>query len=125
MIDVNISRRGFLKGSGAVLVGTLAATSGAIAAVAPSQNWALELQQLDAHEGKTLLRFTRHLYPHDTLDDAVYALVVKDLDTAAAAADVHELLSGGVAGLDEAAGGDWLALSEAKQFEYVKAIEGT
>lgn len=125
MTDTAISRRGFLKGSGAVLMGTLAATSGAIAVLAPSRSWALELKGLDAREGKTLLRFTRHLYPHETLDDAVYALVVKALDTAASEPQVQQLLSNGVEDLHEAAGGNWLALSEAEQLEYVKAIEGT
>lgn len=126
MSDAAISRRAFLQGSGAVLMGTLAATSGAIALLAPSRSWALELQHFDAHQGKTLLQFTRHLYPHKTLDDAVYALVVKDLDAAAASdAAQDELFANGVKRLDDATGGDWLAAGESDQLEQVKAMDGT
>lgn len=125
MSNPAISRRTFLKGSGSVLMGTLAVTSGPIAMLAPSASWALPLNKLSTHEGKTLLRFTRHLYPHKTLEDAVYALVVKDLDTAAGDPAVHGLLSAGVRNLDGAAGGDWLALGESDQFLYVEALEGT
>lgn len=121
-----ISRRTFLKGSGSMLVGTLAVTGGPIAMLAPSTSWALELKKLNTHEGKTLLRFTRHLYPHDTLEDAVYALVVKDLDaTAADDPAVRELLRAGVRNLNGAAGGDWLALNENDQFLYVDSLQGT
>lgn len=125
MPELSISRRTFLKGGGAILVGTLAATSGAIALLAPSRCWALELSGIDTREGKTLLQFTRLLYPHDTLDDAVYALVVKDLDTAASEPAVRQLLTEGVEALDNSAGGDWLALSEAEQLVHVKTMADT
>ena len=81
---------------------------------------------LSAEQGKTLLRLARHIYPHDTLEDAVYALVVKDLDaTAQAAAPDRELLTQGIADLDTAAGGNWLALSEAEQFDHVTSVAQT
>jgi len=35
---------------------------------------------LDEATGRALLKFARHLYPHDTMEDAVYAMVVKALD---------------------------------------------
>src|SRR5699024_8572628 len=112
MPDTKTTRRGFLQGSGCLLMGTLAVTSGSIAMLAPSRSWAVELSTLNEHQSKTLLRFTRHLYPHDTLEDAVYALVVKDLDAAATDdPDVRQLLSNGIRRLDGAAGGDWLGLS--------------
>lgn len=126
MSDTVLSRRRFLAASGGVLMGTLAASSGAIALLAPSRSWALETQSLDTHQAKTLLQFSRHLYPHKTLDDAVYALVVKDLDTAAAAdPQVRQLLIDGVAELDEKSKGDWLATGEGAQFARVKALEGS
>lgn len=121
-----VSRRGFLKGTGSLIVGTLAVTSGAIAALAPTRTWALELSRLDAHQGKTLLRFTRYLYPHETLDDAAYALVVKSLDEEAAGqASVRALLDEGIARLDADAGDQWLKLGRERQFAAVKALEGT
>lgn len=124
MPDIKTTRRGFLQGSGSLLMGTLALTSGAIAMLAPSRSWAVELSTLNDHQGKTLLRFTRHIYPHDTLEDAVYALVVKDLDAAAVDnPDVRQLLQAGVRRLDGAAGGNWLELSEDEQFLYVDALQ--
>ena len=75
---IKLTRRELLKGTG-VLTGTLALSS-TLAMFAPSRVWALELQGLNTHQGDVLLAFTRQLYPHATLDNAVYALVVKDLD---------------------------------------------
>lgn len=126
MSDIALSRRRFLATSGGVLVGTLAATSGALALLTPGRSWAVELKSLNTHQSKTLLQFTRYLYPHETLDDAVYALVVKDLD--AAAVDdtaAHKQLVDGVANLDDATDGNWLAADDKARFAQVKAIEGT
>ncbi len=126
MSEPSVSRRSFLKSSGAVLVGTLVMSTGPISLLAPSKTWALELTGLSEHEGATLLRFSRHLYPHDTLEDAVYALVIKDLDTAAAADPATStLLTEGVSKLDELAGGNWLELDENEQFVHVKSLEAT
>ena len=126
MSELTVSRRNFLKSSGAVLVGTLAAATGPISLLAPSKTWALELNKLSEKQGATLLRFARHLYPHDTLEDAVYALVVKDLDKAAAAdTATAKLLADGVSKLDELAGGNWGELNENEQFKHVKSLEGT
>jgi hypothetical protein len=120
-----LSRRQFLKGTG-VIIGTLWASSSALIALAPSRAWALELKSLDDHTGKTLLTLTRRIFPHDKLDDAVYALVVKDLDVEAAGAPASkDLLSDGVAALDKAAGGDWLGLAPDKQSDIVKSMAGS
>jgi len=116
------SRREFLKGTG-VLVGTLWASSTGLITLAPSRVWALELKALDERTGKDLLAFTRQIFPHDKLDDAVYALVVKDLDAeAAGSADVKKLLTEGAAGLDKAAGGDFAAAPKAKQAEITASL---
>jgi hypothetical protein len=120
-----LSRRDFLKGTG-VLVGTLWTTSAALIALAPSRVWALELKALDERTGNDLLAFARQIFPHAKLDDAVYALVVKDLDTeAAGSADVKKLLTEGAAGLDKAAGGDFAAASKAKQAEITGSLSKT
>lgn len=121
-----IPRRRFLQGSGAFIFGTLAIATGPIALLAPTRVWALELSNFDEHQGQALLQFTRHLYPHKTLEDAVYALVVKDLDASAGQdAAVRQLLADGVSELDKAAGGDWLAADEAKRLAQVQAMAGT
>lgn len=126
MSDHAVSRRAFLRAGGAVLTGTLASTSGVLALIAPSTSWALELEALDAHQAATVLQFTRHVFPHDRLDDAVYALVVKDLDAGAAEdPTTRRMLIDAVRRLDEASGGEWLSRSAAEQFVQVQAMEAT
>ena len=119
-----LTRRQFLKGSG-VLFGTIAIGS-PLAMLAPSPAWALELKALDSRSGETLLKFGRTLYPHETLPDAVYALLVKDLDAMAGAdPKLAEQLRQGVLELDQAAGGAFSKASAAKQMAAVRALEGT
>jgi len=119
------SRREFLKGTG-VLVGTLWASSTALISLTPSRVWALELKALDERTGKVLLVFTRQILPHAKLDDAVYALVVKDLDAEAAGnVEAKNLLTEGAAGLDKAAGGDFAAAAPQKQSEITASVAKT
>ncbi len=121
--EFDMTRRDFLGAAGA-LGGLLWASSSALLAVAPSRSWALPMATLETHVGDVLLKLTRHILPHATLDDAVYALVVKDLDAAAADSATKFLLSEGVAALDGAAKGDWLALPADKQLAAVHDIAG-
>ena len=121
-----ISRRHFLKTGSGVLMGTLAASSGVLATLAPSRSWALTLNSLSNVEGNKILKVTRGIFPHDTLDDAVYALVVKDLDTAAANdAGVASLLRDGLKQLDESASGDWAGLDYLARENLVIKMAGT
>lgn len=119
------SRRDFLKQGSGLIIGVLAFSSGPIALVAPSRVWALELSALDETSGKVLLSFARHLYPHDDMEDAVYAIVVKALDKDAADPAVRKLLTDGVDALDRAAGGKWAAVPPDRQLVAVKALEGS
>lgn len=122
IVPSGVTRRHFLSSS-SVLVGTLWASSAALIALAPSQLWALELKTLDERIGRVLLGVTREIFPHEKLDDAVYALVVKALDEAAGTtAPDHDLLKLGVAALDQAAGGDWLALAPTARLAAVTKI---
>ena len=119
-----LARREFLKGSG-VLMGTLASGS-MLAALAPSTVWAVELKVLTKVEGEALMKMGRTLYPHAKLPDAVYALLAKDMDAAAAGdAATAKMLRDGVAGLDQAVGGKFAKATDAKRLVAVKAIEGT
>jgi hypothetical protein len=121
-----ITRRHFLKTGSGVLMGTLAAGSGVLATLAPSRSWALTMSALSDSEGRKLLMVTRGIFPHDTLDDAVYALVVKDLDAAAAKdAGVASLLRDGLQELDKMASGDWAGLDYTARENLVIKMAGT
>lgn len=123
-LNIPLSRRNLLKGTG-VITGTLALSS-VLSALAPSRAWALELGTLNRHQGEVILAFTRHLYPHPGLEDAVYALTVKSLDGKAAADPaVQQTLMDGVRRLDAIAGSDWLKRSSALQAVDVEAMEGS
>jgi len=122
-LDLPLVRRDFLKGSG-VLVGRLAAGS-PLLALAPSAVWAVELKTLSKAEGQTLMKMGRTLYPHKKLPDAVYALLAKDLDGAAADAATAKMLREGCAALDKAAGGSFVKASDAKRLAVVKGMEGS
>lgn len=122
--SIRLTRRSLLKGAG-VLTGTLAFSS-VLAVLAPSRAWALEMAVLNVHQGAVILAFTRHLYPHPQLDDAVYALVVKALDQKAQnnPGDQQTLLMG-VKRLDDIAGNDWLKRSAALQAVDVESMQAT
>lgn len=117
MSTPNLSRRVFLKASGGVLAGTLAFVNGPIALLAPSRSWAMPLDSLSSRQGEVLLAVTRQIFPHPKLEDAVYAHVVKSLDRKAAGGALGKILADGIAKLDAAGGGDWLALDDKKQLE--------
>ncbi|HET9976323.1 MAG TPA: twin-arginine translocation signal domain-containing protein [Burkholderiaceae bacterium] len=122
-LGLPLARREFLKGSG-ILMGTIAAGS-ALAALAPSTAWAVELKTLSTAEGAALMKMGRVLYPHKKLPDAVYALLAKDLDGKAGGdAATAKLLKDGIAALDGAAGGSFVKASAKKQLEVVKAMQG-
>ncbi len=123
-VDLPLARREFLRGSG-ILMGTIAASS-VLATLAPSPVWAVELTALSKAEGQALMALGRTLYPHKKLPDAVYALLAKDLDAAAAKSpDTAKMLKDGIAALNQATGGSFAKASDAKRKAAVKAIEGT
>jgi hypothetical protein len=120
-----LSRRDMLRRTAAVLTGTIAATS-ALATLAPTRVWALELHTLSQADGETLLAFGQTLYPHATLPTAVYALLVKDLDAAAATDPAKAaLLHDGTASLNGAAGGNFVAATPAARLAAATSIEKT
>ncbi len=118
------TRRELLKSTG-LLTGTLALSS-LLAGLAPGRAWALDLGTFSSHQGAVILAFSRHLYPHPTLDDAVYALVVKDLDSQAASDHaVQQIVLSGVRQLDQIGGGDWLKRPPALQLVDVESMQDT
>jgi hypothetical protein len=78
-----LDRRDFLHATTGVLTGLLAAGS-PLASLAPTRAWALDLMALTTQEGATLFTAARTIAPHDKLEDAAYALVIRAIDTACA-----------------------------------------
>src|SRR5580700_6862501 len=93
-------RRSFVRAVG-VLTGVIA-LGHPLAALLPSRTWAVELRVLSSTEAAALLAMIRTIAPHDTLDDAAYALVVNAVDVdAAGSAKARTDLKAGVASLGD------------------------
>jgi hypothetical protein len=114
----SIARRDFLA-AGGVLTGLLAA-GGPLALIAPSRVWAVELNVLTSAEGARLLSVARTIAPHDRLEDAAYAIVVKAVD-ATMALDEHlrSVVTSGLAQLGEA----FSDQTEASRVQALKTME--
>jgi hypothetical protein len=115
-----IPRRDFLGASG-VLTGLIAAGS-PLALLAPSRAWAIDLKVLSSTEGATLMAVARTIAPHDKLDDAAYALVIRSVDADAAKdAQLLGMLRDGIRQLGPA----FASAAEATRVQSLKAIETT
>jgi hypothetical protein len=111
-------RRSFVRAVG-VLTGVIALGS-PLAALLPSRVWALELRVLTSAEAAALLAMIRTIAPHDTLDDAAYALVVNAVDgDAAGSAGVRADLKTGIASLGEG----FALMPEEARVQRLKQIE--
>ena len=124
-----LTRRSFLRGT-AVLTGTIASGT-LLATLAPSRTWAAEMRVFDGPEAAKLLRLTQVIFPHENMPEAINALAVVDLDTAAfgdagmADTPMAKALRDGLVRLDEEAGGDWMAAGPNAQLAAVEAIVDT
>lgn len=99
-----VSRRGFLKGSGAATAGLVALSAGAGFIAAADGAWALGVKNLKPETMQTLVQLARDIYPHDHLADRFYAAAVATYDEKAGAdAALKKLIEDGVAGLNSAA----------------------
>src|SRR5260370_22956969 len=119
-----MKRREFLQKSVIVVAGAAAAASG-VTVVGYADQWA-GLKSLNAHEGETLLKMSRQIYPHDRLDDSYYLKVVQDLDSEAGTTpDTAKLLHDGVANLDQAPNAKFITQSSDDQIAALKKVERT
>ena len=119
-MTVPLDRREFLHKTG-ILTGVLAAGS-PLALLAPSRAWAVDLTSLTSAEGTTLLAAARTIAPHDKLEDAAYAFVIRALDSAAAKdGALRKQLKDGVAGL----GAGFATAAENQRVEALRKIEPT
>ena len=116
-----LNRRELLKTTTGLLTGYIVAGS-SLALIAPGRAWAVDLAALSSSEGFTLLSMARTIAPHDKLDDAAYALVIKALDTDAAKdPNILKMIKEGVATL----GAGFAATSESERVEALKKIESS
>jgi len=109
-----VDRRTFLRltGGAAAAAAMISAGVSLVSLPAEAGLWGLELKALTEHEGMTLLKAARTIFPHRTLADVYYAGVVKALDEdAQKSPDTARLLKDGVAALDKAVGVKWIDLS--------------
>lgn len=113
-----IPRRTFLAASG--IVSGLLAAGGSLSLIAPGRAWALEMKALTSSQGIALMSVARTIAPHDGLEDAAYALVVKAVDAAAAADEhIHTLVASGLAGLGES----FASQTQAARIAALKVVE--
>lgn len=111
-------RRLFVRGVG-VLTGVIVLGS-PLAALLPGRVWALELRVLSSAEAAALLAMIRAIAPHDTLDDAAYALVVNAIDAdAAGSAQARADLKAGITTLGEG----FVVMPEDARVEHLRQIE--
>ena len=111
-------RRLFVRGVG-VLTGVIALGS-PLAALLPGRAWAVELRVLSSAEAAALLAMIRTIAPHDTLDDAAYALVVNAVDgDAACSTQARTDLKAGIASLGEG----FVLMPENARVEQLRQIE--
>jgi hypothetical protein len=93
-----------------------------LALLAPSRAWAVDLTSLTSAEGATLLAAARTIAPHDKLEDAAYAFVIRAMDTAAAKDEaLRKQLKDGAATL----GTKFASAPESRRVEALRNVEAT
>lgn len=118
---VTLNRRELLKTTTGLLTGYIL-TGTPLALIAPGRVWAVDLEALTSSEGAALLSMARTIAPHDNLDDAAYALVIKAVDTDAAKdANILKMVKEGVAAL----GAGFAAESATERVEALKKMESS
>jgi hypothetical protein len=94
-----LSRRVFLARGAATIA--VAAVAGKTLLADPPPASAAEPAGLGAQQSRTLLKFTRDLFPHDRLPDTAYEKAIAPLLAEAASnPSTKQLLAGGIARLD-------------------------
>jgi hypothetical protein len=116
---IDLHRRELLRTTTGLLTGLVVGGS-PLAAIARGRAWAVDLAAFTSLEGAALMAVARTVCPHDQLDDAAYALVVKAID-GDASKDQHNLkvIREGLAAL----GWDFAASIETARVEALKRIE--
>jgi hypothetical protein len=85
---------------------------------------AANLATLDEAQAKLMLAMARQLFPHDSLGDEYYWVVVESIDKdMAASPELAKRIHDGLAQLNAAAGGNFAALDAAKQTAAIEKVE--
>ena len=114
-------RREFLKTTTGVLTGVVLAGS-RLALIAPGRAWAVDMKALTSVEGSVLMAVARTIAPHDKLDDAAYAMVVRAVDVDAAKDEnLRKMMKDGIARL----GADFATTHENERVIALKKIESS
>lgn len=113
MDEPTLHRREFLKATTGLLTGLVVAGS-PLALIAPGRAWAVDLTAFTSSEAATLMAVARTIAPHDKLDDAAYAFVIRAVDTDATKDQrVRKMIQEGIArmgaGFAQTAEGDRVA----------------
>lgn len=77
---ITLNRRELLKTTTGLLTGLVVAGS-PLESIARGRAWAVDLTAFTTSEGKMLMAVARAICPHDKLDDAAYALVIRAIDS--------------------------------------------
>jgi hypothetical protein len=119
MVDKNTTRRRFVVA--AITYSGLISTGMGAALLRAGSAWA---QSADGNADE-LARMARLLFPHDGIDDAVYAEVIDSILTDAANdAAMLDILNAAVAALNAAQNGDWVEAGANEQIAAMQAVEG-
>ncbi len=123
-----VPRRDFLKTSTGLLTGIVVAGSPlaliAKGRIAPGRirAWAVPMSALTTAEAATLMVMARTIAPHDKLDDAAYALVIKAVDEAAFKDDhIRKTIKEGITSL----GAGFATRPESERVAVLKKIESS
>jgi hypothetical protein len=121
-----MKRREFLQKGALVVAGAAAVASGVAIVGYADEPAAKKWKFLNAHEGQTLQKMARQIFPHDRLDDTYYKKVVEDLDSEASSTRATaKLLHEGVARLDHSLDAKFVDLSSDDQIKAIQKIENT
>ena len=118
-MNSHLPRRDFLKTATGLLTGVVVAGS-PLALIAPGRAWAVDLTALTSAEAAALMAMARTIAPHDKLDDAAYAFVIRAIDADATKdARVRKMIKQGIAGLGTA----FVKSAESVRVAVLKKIE--
>lgn len=89
-----------------------------------SRAWAQSPDRVAPEVLSAMVRMARLLYPHEALDDEVYAEVLdRALSNLVSGNDFASELEAASTGLADRSGGDWLPLGTEQQIEVMREIE--